>query len=673
VALVSEGLWRSRFGANPSVLGRSIDVDGVPREVIGVMPASFRFPGPTTALWLPLQLDPVEPPAAAFAYGAVARLKAGVTIADAKHDFAAVLPRAPEIVPNFVPGITTRQILDQVHPEPTLVPLRDDMTGAIAGTLWIVAAAASLVLLVACANVTNLTLVRGEARQRDIRVREALGAGRMRLSLQGFVESGLVALAAGLLGLAGAGIAVRLLVNASPAAIPRLAEVSVNARVVIFAVIVVVIVTVACGLAPALRLRRSSDAIHQSGRGQTVGRAQRRLRGALVVVQVAVALVVLAGAGLLVRTVTRLHAVRPGFDAAHVSTYWLSLPAARYQGDPRIAEFYSRLAERAASLPGVEVAGLTSRLPLEVHGQDPNPLYPENDTSFANRLPPLQLLTAVDDGYFRVMDIPLLAGRAFDRMGAQHDGEAIVSSSTAQFFWKDAAGTAVGKRFRLLPGGRLYTVIGVVADVHDTSLTDALSQAVYFPELAKTETAPAQTKRTMALVVRSGREQDDIGAAVRQIVHDLDPMLPVFDVRPMSAVVDAATTQVRFVIVMLGAAAAVTLVLGAVGLYGVLAYVVTLRRRELGIRLALGASPRTVAMALTRDGLVLAAAGIAAGLTIFLLVSRFLGAWLFDVAANDPATIGTSAAVLLAIAMAASWAPARRAARVDPVEALRAD
>lgn len=674
VALVSEGLWRSQFGADPGVVGRPLDVDGVHREVIGVMPASFRFPAPTTAVWLPLQLDPVNPPGSAFAYGAVARLKSGVTVADAERDFATVLPRAPEIVPKFVPGMTTQQILDQVHPTPTLVPLREEMTGEVAATLWIVAAAAGLVLLVACANVTNLTIVRADARAREIGVRAALGAGRVRLRLHFFVESALVASASGALGLIVAAIVVRLLASGAPAAIPRFAEVNIDIGVVIFAIALVGLVTLTCGLAPALRVGRASDALRDGGRRHTAGRAQHRLRAALVVVQVAVALVVLAGSGLLVRTVAHLRAVRPGFDPAHVATFWLSLPTARYPGDGPIVAFYSRVVERAMALPGVERAGLTSRLPLELHGQDPNPLYPENDPSFANKLPPLQLLTAVDDGYFRVMNIPLLAGKMFDRPDIQHEGEAIVSNSTARFFWNDATGVnAIGKRFRLLPGRPLFTVIGVVADVHDTALTDVASPVVYFPEVVETASAPAQTKRTMALVVRSARDPDDINAAVRQIVRDLDPMLPVFDTRPMPAVLQAATTQLRFVIVILSAAAVVTLLLGAVGLYGVLTYVVTLRRRELGIRLALGASPRAVALALARNGVMLSTMGIAAGLIVFALVSRFIGAWLFGVARTDPLTIGGSAAILLAIAVASSWAPARRAARVDPIEALRAD
>jgi putative ABC transport system permease protein len=674
VVLISEGLWRSRFNGSPAVLGRPLDVDGISREIVGVMPSSFRFPAEATALWIPLQLDPANPPAAAFAYGAVARLKPGVTILEADRDFAAVLSRAPEIVPKFVQGITTRQILDQAHPIPVLAPLRDDIVGTIAGTLWVVAAAAALVLIVACANVANLTLVRADARQRETAVREALGAARGRLLTHVLGESAIVAALAGLVGLAVAAVAVRLLVSASPSGIPRLADVGIDRSVGCFAVLVTTFAAVFCGMLPALRLGRTGTALREGARGATTGRRQHRVRGALVAAQLALGLVILAGSGLLMRTFERLHAVQPGFDAEHLSTFWISLPAARYKSDPAIVEFYSRLADRVSALPDIQVVGLTSRLPLQSHGRDPNPLYPEDDPSYATRLPPLQLLTSVNADYFRVMGIPLLAGKTFERIGEQREGDAIVSSSTARVFWNDPSGiAALGKRFRTLPTGRLYTVVGVVGDVHDTGFADPPGQAVYFPETVQTDAASGQTKRTLALVVRERGDETPLADSIRRVLGDLDSTLPVFDVRPMTAVLADETAQLTLVIVILGAASTVTLVLGAVGLYGALAYVVTLRRRELGIRLALGASPQRVAATVARYGLTLALAGVAAGLALFALIARFVRVWLFDVAVSDPAALGGAALTLVAIAMLASWAPARRAARVDPVEALRAE
>jgi predicted permease len=638
------------------------------------MPSQFHVPSAATQIWVPLQLDPVNPPGTAFSYPAIARLKPGVTVADAERDFRAALPRAPDLVPKFVSGISTRQIMDQVHPVPLLVPLREDLTGGIAGTLWMVAAAGALVLLVACANVANLTLVRADARQREIAVRQALGAGRGRIVLHMCVEPFVIAIAAGGFGLAAAAATVKSLVNAGPAGVPRLTEVRIDASTVGFTFAVTVLVAIACGLLPVLRSRRGSLTSREGGRTGTAGRVQQRVRGGLVAVQFALALVVLSGSGLLIRTFERLHALRPGFDASHVSTFWLSLPTVRYKGDAAIVALYTRLADRVAALPGVQVVGLTSRLPLESHGVNENPLYPEDDPSYATRLPPLQLFTSINGDYFRAMGIPLLAGKAFEHMDAQREGEAIVSRTTAQFFWKDPSGAAaLGKRFRPLPTGRWYTVIGVVGDVHDTALAADPRPTVYLPEAIEEAGGVATAKSTMALVVRTATDATSLTAAVREAVRELDSALPLFDVRPMATVVSAASAQLTFIIFVLGGAAAVTLVLGAVGLYGVLAYVVTLRRRELGIRLALGASPRAVAVAMTRYGLTLAGLGVAGGLMIFMVVARFLRAQLFGITPGDPVTLTTAVLTLLAMAVLASWLPARRAAHVDPVEALRAE
>jgi ABC-type antimicrobial peptide transport system permease subunit len=324
-------------------------------------------------------------------------------------------------------------------------------------------------------------------------------------------------------------------------------------------------------------------------------------------------------------------------------------------------------------MPGVDAVGLTSRLPLEAHGLNPNPLYPENDRSYDKKLPALQLFTATNGAYFAAMGIPLLAGRTFDPVDVQHEGEAIISRSTAQFFWRDSTGAAaIGKRFRPLPTGRVYTVVGVVGDTRDTTLAVPPSQVVYFPETMETPATLSAGRRTMALVVHMVTVTS-IAPAVERAIHELDPTLPVFDATPMSAVLNASTAQLRFVIVILAGAAVVTLLLGAVGLYGVLAYVVTTRTRELGIRIALGASPRGVAAGMTRYGMTLTGIGIAIGLALFTLAARFLRGLLFGVAPSDAVTLGGSALTLVTIAALASWIPARRASRVDPADALRAE
>ncbi|HEX6967015.1 MAG TPA: ABC transporter permease [Gemmatimonadaceae bacterium] len=678
VVIISDGLWRTRFGADPHVLGRTLDVNGVSREIVGVMPKTFRFPSADAELWLPLGLDPVNSFGnGGFSYNAIARLKPGVTIEQAQRDFTNVLPRILDIAPMFAPGVTTQQLLDQTKPRPVLTPMRDDVVGGIAGTLWIVAATAGLLLLVACANVANLILVRADGRQRELAVRAALGAGRSRVLSYFFTESAVLAAIAGALGLVVAAIGIRALVSAGPAELPRLAEVRVDGTVVLFTVAVSVLVALACSVIPAIRFGRTqlASTLREGGRGGTAGRARHRVRGALVAAQIALALVVLAGSGLLMRSFQRLHAVRPGWNPEHLATLWLSLPKARYQTDTNVVRFYAQLTERVAQLPGVRSVGLTSRLPLEEHGDNHSPIWVEGDASAATKIPPLQFFVTTDGNFFKTMGIPLLAGRTFYSIdGRQQSNEAIVNRVTAEHFWHDSTGAqAIGKRFRTLPTGSWYTVVGVVDAVRDSSLQAPPAQTVYFPEVASPDTMFTQLDRQMGLVVRTTGDPAMITRPVQQIVHELDSTLPTYDVRPMTDVVRGSLARLSFTMLIIGVAAVVTLLLGAIGLYGVIAYIVSLRTREIGVRMALGASPHAVARMVTRQGIALTGAGIVAGLVLFALVARFIRSLLFGVAPSDPVTLVVVSAVLIAIAALASWIPARRAAHVDPMEALRAE
>jgi predicted permease len=352
----------------------------------------------------------------------------------------------------------------------------------------------------------------------------------------------------------------------------------------------------------------------------------------------------------------------------------MSLPRPHYTRDADAVRFYSNLVDRVAELPGVKSVGVASRLPLASRGLNPNPLYPENAPQWATKLPPLQIFTIIGGDYFRTMGIPLLVGRDFDPMGTQREGDAIISSRTAEFFWKDSTGVAaLGKRFRALPSGRWFTVVGVVGNTRDTTLAAPPSPTVYFPEAVQEDATFSKPARTLALVVRTTGEPTSIVPPVKRVVREIDPTLPLFDVKAMTAALRASTARLAFTILILAGAAAVTLTLGAVGLYGVMAYVVTLRRRELGIRIALGASPRAVAAATTRQGITLTTVGVAGGLVLFAIAGRFMRGFLFGVAPWDPLTIAGAALVLLGVAAFASWIPARRAGRVDPAEALRAE
>ena len=676
VVMISETMWRNRYGADRSVIGRKLDVNGLPREIVGVMPARFRFPFATTQLWIPRALDPNEQFPGGFQYNAVARLKPGVTVEAATRDFASVLERLSELYPTFAPGVTTKMLMDQAKPKPLLVPMREDVTGAIASTLWMAFAAAGLVLLVACANVANLILVRADARHRELAVREALGAGRARVLGHFFAESAVLGAVAGVAGFGLAAVAVRALVSAGPADLPRLAEVSIGAQELLFTILIAVLIAVVCSVIPALRIGRVqlSGALREGGRAGTAGRARQRLRGALVAAQIALALVVLAASGLLVRTFVQLNAIEPGFNVDRVATFWVSAPRARYKNDTTLVNFYSQLVARTAEIPGVRSAGITSRLPLLPHGRNLNPFYVEGDEASATKIPPLQIFTTTDAGYFTTMGIPIIAGRSFSSLETQRDYEAIISQRTAQAFWKDSTGAAaLGKRFRPLPSSPWYTVIGVVGNARDTALVAPPSQTVYFPEVVPQDSMWSQTARTMALVVRTTGDPDAIVPAVRATLRKLDPTLPTFEVQSMQTLVRTSMAKLSFVILVLGSAAVVAILLGAVGLYGVMAYLVTLRTRELGVRIALGAQPNAVAAMMTRQGLGLTAIGVVAGLGLFAAVARFLRAFLYGVAPGDPITLVGASLMLVVVAALASWIPARRAARVDPVEALRAD
>ena len=678
VVIIAEGLWRSRFGADPKILGRTLEVNGRSRSIIGVMPKRFRFPTAATQLWLPLQLDPNAPYGGGFDYDAIARLKPGFSVADAQRDFAAVLPRVVELYPTMAPGLSMRVMMDQAKPVPFLVPLKEDLTSGIAKTLWIVAAAAGLVLLVACANVTNLILVRAEARHRELAVREALGAGRGRVLVHFFAEAAMITAIAAVVGIGLATLAIRALVSMGPADIPRLTEVRIDVATSGFALGISVLVALVCSAIPALRLGRVhlAHALREGGggRGGTASRVRQRVRSALATAQIAMALVALCSSGLLIRTFQQLNAVRPGFNPEKLATFWISLPSARYANDSAVVRFYAQLLDRVRNLPGVQTAGIASRLPLVPYGMNQNPFYPEDDPSYATKIPPLQIFTTSDGDYFRAMGIPLIAGRTFDRLDVQRPYEAILSQATAVQFWKDSTGQrALGKRFRGLPTGSLYTVVGVVGNARDTALAARPSQTVYFPEVPTGKDLNDQTRNTMALVVRTTAEPIAISRPVQQVIRDLDPSLPLFDVKPMTAVFRASMAQLSFTILVLGAAAIVTLVLGMIGLYGVMAYVVRLRTRELGVRIALGASPGAVVAMLTRQGVVLTAVGIGVGLVLFALAARFLRTLLFGVAPTDLVTISSTSLLLVAIAALASWIPARRTSRLDPADVLRAE
>jgi len=542
--------------------------------------------------------------------------------------------------------------------------------------LWIVAGAALLVLLVTCANVANLLLVRADGRHRELSVRAALGAGQRRVLSYFFTEAALLTAVSALIALGIAVVAIRVLVHAGPVQLPRLAEVRVDGAVVGFTLVVAAVVALACSGIPAVRFSRSDvlAGLREGGRGGTVSGRRQRARSALVAAQVALALVVLAASGLMLRSFERLRGVRPGFDANGVATLWLALPGQRYPGDSSVVRFYNQLVERAAALPGVRAVGVTSRLPLGENGMNASPMYIEGDATSNAKIPPIDIYATVDSGYFSAMHIPIIAGRNFGRMDRQHGDEALISQEAARALFHDSTGrAALNQHFRELPNAAVHTIVGVVGSVRDTSLFQPPTRGIYLPESLGGDTLINGVSRTMAIVARTTGDVTGTTRALQRLVHDLDPTLPTFDVRSMQANVDASIAHLTFTMIVLGVAAAVTLILAVVGLYGVIAYIVNLRTRELGVRIALGAQPSAVAVMVTRQALVLCGAGLAIGLVLTMTVARFLRSFLYDVAPTDPLTLAAAVTLLVCLALLAAWIPARRAASVSPIEALRAD
>jgi predicted permease len=426
-----------------------------------------------------------------------------------------------------------------------------------------------------------------------------------------------------------------------------------------------------CAAIPTIRIRRMSLSINlrDGGRSETAGKTRQRLRATIAALQIAVALVVSVGSALLLRTFHRLYQERPGFDASDVMTIWTQLPFARY-GDSASVTFYGRLVESVRNLPNVRAAGLTTRLPLGA-GETRSQSFRVEGEDRTLALP----IYAVDDGYFTTLRIPLLAGRGFHRLGVQRDEDVMISQRAAATIWNDPTGkAALGRRLVLSPSGPAYSIVGVVGDVRDQDLATAPSALVYMPQAVPMGTgAEPRARRTMALVVRTSGPPTPVVAAVRRVVRDLDPTVPIFNVEAMSDVVRASTARLSLTLALMSAAAAITLVLGTIGLYGVMAYMVALRTREFGVRVALGADPQDLARAVAVRGLGLIGSGIAGGFVLYAIAAPFLRAFLYGVTPSDPLTLVGAALALIVTGSLASWLPARRAARVDPAQALRAE
>jgi putative ABC transport system permease protein len=666
VVMLSYAFWQRHFNGERSAVGKRIVTNGISREIVGVMPKSFVFPRSAPELWFPLPLDPAKATAGSFNYRAVGRLRDGATIASARADLSHVLPGLLDEYPGGIP----RAMWEQAHVRPVVTPLLESIVGEVSTLLWILLGSVALVLLIACANVANLFLVRGEARQLELAVRGALGSGTAGIVAQCLSESLVLAAAGGVLGVLFAVVGVSWATRwADKLNVPRLEQVSIDGQVLTFALAVCAVSTLLVSLIPLLRARRVPIAIvlRESGRGSTAGADRQRTRSALVVAQVALALVLVVGSGLLGRSFTHLRNVEPGFDGRDVAMTRLALSDKTYPTAASRMQLYGRLLDQVRALPGVREATISDWVPLTSDHNDvvvtveDHPLPPD-------ALPADHFVASVDQNYFKTMGIPLLAGQTFESpYRGSPSSSVVVSRAFAERYWP--GGNALGKRIRPSLDGAWFTIVGEVGNVHYEALNKPAETAVYMPLLPVDSIAWGSPRFVSLLVRTEGRQ--DVALPIRNIVHALDPALPTYDQQPLSSVISASSSRARVTMLLLVVASTLALVLGAVGLYGVLAYGVSLRQREIGVRIVLGARPSAVSWMVSRQALGLALAGIAIGTGFALAATRLLRGLLYDVSPTDPLTLGATCLGLLAMAGMASWVPARRAAAVDPAEALR--
>jgi putative ABC transport system permease protein len=652
VAVLSYALWQKRFGGNPDIVNNTVTLDGKTFHVLGVMPQDFSFPQ-SAELWVPLNFDaePGMKQRKAHFLRPIGKLKPGVTMAQAQADTDAVARRLEEQYPDTNSGWSLR-----------LVSLREQLVGNTRPTLFILFGAVGFVLLIACANVANLLLVRAAGRQKEIALRTALGAGRFRIVRQMITESVLLALVGGVLGTLFAMWGVDLLVSLSAGSIPTTAHVKIDATVLGFTLLISLLTGVLFGLAPALRTLKVnlSDSLKEGGRSSSEGVHRNRTRSILVVLESAVAVVLLIGAGLLIRSLIQLQNISPGFDAHKVLTMRVDLPRQKYDTPEKSSNFFSQLESRLGGLPGVERVGLISELPLS--GQP-------NDMPYTvEGRPPVSIDQAFDDDfrrvnrqYFEAMRISILRGRNFTEQEVSQSAKVVIISDllVRQTFPNE---DPLGKRLIMSYGNQAFEIIGIVGDIRHRALESEPVPAMYLP-----------TYQTgwMNIVIRTKGDPIGLAAAVRKEVQGIDPDQPVADVKTMEQWLDTAVAAPRYRTGLIALFALVALILASTGIYGVMSYSVTQRTHEIGVRMALGAQRLDVLKLVVRQGMALVVVGVLLGLLAAIGLTRVMSSLLFGVTAKDPLTFAAVATVLTLVAFIACYLPARRATKVDPLVALR--
>ncbi len=669
--LLSYGYWQRRFGGDRTVIGRNITVDSQSREIVGVMPQGFRFVDADFDLTTPLAFNRGKVILAGFGFHGIARLKPGATIAEANADLARLLPIWMDSWSNG-PG-SNPHIYEEWRITPMIRPLKQQVVGNEGELLWVIMGTIGLVMLIACANVTNLLLVRVETRQQELAVRTALGAGRTRIVRGILVESVMLGMIGGVVGAGLAYAGVRFLVAIGPSNLPRLNEIAIDARTLGFTFILSVLSGLLFGLIPALKYAGPGNisSLQSAGRTISVSRERHRARNLLVVGQVAMALVLLMSAGLMIRTFAALRKVDPGFaDPPHLQAMRISIPDSLIADPERVTRTQNAILDKLAAIQGVKSVGFVSEMPMEGFDSDWDDIFAEDKVYADNTIPPLRLYKHISPGFLQTAGTRLVAGRemTWSEVYALRP-VVMVSENLAREMWGTPS-AAIGKRLRQFPKMAWHEVVGVIQDVPEKGVQEKAPEIIYWAPLVRNLFDPAT--RSVTFVIRSQRAGTEsflkeLHAAVQLVNSDL----PLASVRTMQVVYDQSVAQTSFTLVMLGIAGTMALTLGIIGIYGVMSYTVSQRKREIGIRLALGAQGEDVLKIVLRQGTKLALVGVVIGIAAALALTRLMTNLLFGVTAHDPLTFVAVAALLILVALLACYIPARRATLVDPIVALR--
>jgi predicted permease len=675
-AVLTHGYWRRKFGGDRSVIGKTIMVDGKQRQIIGVMPQRFHFLDRSDpAVITPFQLDRNKTNLGNFSYRGVARLKPGVTIDQVNADMARMLPivmRSFDAPPGF-----SIKLFEDARIGPNAKPLRAEVVGDIGNVLWVLMGSIGMVLLIVCANVTNLMLVRIEGRRQELALRSALGAGWGRIAGELLFESLVVGFLSSALGLGLAYSALRVLVALAPSGIPRLQEIGIDGTVLLFTLGIAVLASLLFGLIPVLKYagRHLSTGIREGGRALSESRQRHRARNVLVVVQVSLALVLLICSGLMIRTFRALTNVNPGFaQPEQVQTFRIYIPKTEVKEDERVVRFEQEIQDKIGAIPGVESVAIGTKIPMDSGGWH-DPIFVESRTYAEGELPPVLQFKFMSPGFLKTVQIPLMAGRDFTWEDTyQKLPVAIVSENVAREYWPTPS-DAIGKRVRVGSKDDWREIVGVTGDVYDDGVNQKPTKAAYWPlMMSNFESDSLSVRREVAYAIRSRRAgSEELMAAVRQAVWSVDPNLPLAEVHTADYFYRRSLARTSFTLIMLGVAGGMALLLGVVGIYGVVAYSVSQRTREIGIRMAVGAQLPTLIGMFVRQGMLLTSIGLVTGLLVSFGVMRLMSSLLFGVKTMDPLTYFVVSCGLAVTALLACYLPSRRAAAVDPVEALRAE